>query len=355
MPKNDLKEKKSKSKKDVSSKTKITKTKLAVKKRSRTVDPDVKRLGVAVPDNMLRVGNKQYIYRFDPKVLNTKVDGKRIGIIGASGSGKTRLLLQILRQIHKEIPAWMIINPSEAGNHAYGPVVENEAIIHDNEDVKEILEDLRAFKERQVKCCKRWSIPGTDPIQYDPDPSAGLIVDDMAEDPKVFNDPIFGWLYRNSRNFKVWFAILVQYIYLINKNYRRQLSHIFLFAMSSNTDIKDAYKEFGSFFTKEGDFKQALLYATQNRGTLVIDVLKQTTKIEEKAFWYRHEKKQPPFKIGSDWFNKHVKKKYDPNWEKKRDEEKRKRIEELEEITAAKQSKKRKKNDEPLEIELVDE
>lgn len=68
------------------------------KKRKKIIaDPDVKRLKVASPHNGLRIGSKQYIFRFDPTELNTDIDGKRIGIVGASGSGKTFLLRELIR------------------------------------------------------------------------------------------------------------------------------------------------------------------------------------------------------------------------------------------------------------------
>src|SRR5207244_1045243 len=132
--------------------------------------------------------------------------------------------LQLIQYFSKRIPAWMILNPSEAGNHNYGPYVTNEGIIHDNDNPKELLPSLYNFKKRQIKKCKDWSISGTDPVEYNYDPSAGLVLDDIAEDPRLFNDPIFGWLYKNSRNFKSWVVFLVQYLVNLPKQYRKQLS-----------------------------------------------------------------------------------------------------------------------------------
>ncbi len=151
--------------------------------KKKMVDPDVHRLAVRA-DHLLRVSNKQFIYEFDPMTLNTKMEGKRIGICGSSGSGKSRLLLELARYHCKSIPVWMIFNPSEPGNHMYGPHVENEAIIHDNDDPKILVEDLKGFKKRQMQRCKDWALP-TDPVTYKHDPSAGLIMDDISEDTSI--------------------------------------------------------------------------------------------------------------------------------------------------------------------------
>lgn len=330
---------------------KSSKDKRGSKRKKRDVNPDARRLAVTA-DHLLRVGNKKCIYRFDTSSIAMDKDGKRIAIVGATGSGKTRLALELIG-IHKDIPAWMIINPSEGGNHAYGPHVENEAIIHDNDNPKELVKDLLGFKRRQLKRCKQWSIPDTDPIQYDPDPSAALVIDDMAEDPKVFNDPIFGWLYCNSRNFKAWIIFLVQAAVLLPKKFRRQISHLFLFAMSSNDDIHDMWKEFASIIPFE-EFKQVFLLATENHGTLVIDVAKQSNKLEEKIFYYKHKWKQPPFKVGAEWFNRQVRARYDAVWEERQDRELKEREELLLLPSVRRAVGKRKRGDtEPMIIELA--
>lgn len=323
-----------------------------IRNKIRNIDPDVKHLKVSA-DHLMRIGTKQYIYKFDPRVLNTKIDGKRIGIIGASGSGKTRLVKELMR-IHREIPVWTIFNPSESGNHAYTPHVENGSIIHDNDDIKSLLQELAKFKKRQIKKCKDWTIPNTDPPQFDPDPSAALILDDMTQDAKIFNDPMFGWLFNISRNFKTWMVLMVQYVYIIPKKYRRQFSHLFLFAMSSGKDIKDIYMECAPMFKTYDDFKYAFTLATEKKGgSLVIDVLSQSSKIEEKVFWYHHEVSQPPFKVGAEWFNKIVRHLYDPKWEERSSLEANARMDLLKKSEKAPVTKRGRSKHDPLDIELV--
>lgn len=179
------------------------------------VDPDVHRLKVETP-GLLRVGTKQYIYEFNPNTLMPSSDGNRIGICGVTGVGKSWLMIKLL-QFLKNIPVWMILNPSEPGNHMYGPHVENEGIIHDEEDTKVLLQRLENLKARQIKRCKEWRVPNSEPAKYYIDPSIGCIADDICEDTKVFNEKIFGWLMCNSRNFKTFFAILVQYYRFLPK------------------------------------------------------------------------------------------------------------------------------------------
>lgn len=64
----------------------------------------------------------------------------------------------------------MILNPSEPGNGAYKPYVENEGIIHDSDDPKVLLQSLLQFKKRQLSRCKTWAIEQTNPRKYKHDP-----------------------------------------------------------------------------------------------------------------------------------------------------------------------------------------
>ena len=322
------------------------------------VDPDVHRLAVKA-DHLMRVSNKQYIYRFDPTELNTKIDGKRAVFVGSTGAGKTQLLNYLLQFMHHLIPSWAIVNPSEPGNHAYGSHVPTPGIIHDSDDIKSIVETCIRFKARQISRCNKWLIPGTDPKEYIQDPSACLILDDICSDLKLFNDPIFGWLYNNSRNFKTLLIVLIQYLYMLPKKYRKQISHIFFFGVDSIKDIKTIHEDFGGVVENFAEFKRIFLKATDKRGCLVIKVNERTLKIEEKMFWYSIEGGTEAFTLGADWFKEQAKERYNKEWENKKTVEAQQRIEEL---TGGKRKggqkqegtkNKKQKNDVQLDIELV--
>lgn len=90
-------------------------TKVPVSKK--LVDPDVHRLKVDAP-GLLRVTNTLFLREFDLQTLLGK-DGKRLGIVGMSGSGKSRLMIYILRLIKDGLPAGTVFNASESGNFMY--------------------------------------------------------------------------------------------------------------------------------------------------------------------------------------------------------------------------------------------
>lgn len=67
------------------------------------------------------------------------------------------------------------------------------------------------------------------------------------------------------------------------KKYRRQMSHVFFFAISSINDLKEIWIDYGGVFENFSDFRRAFQMATEGGGTLVVRVLHQSSKIEEKV------------------------------------------------------------------------
>jgi hypothetical protein len=312
--------------------------------------PKVKK--VSNPD-ILEISDEIGLKKFDLKKLGEKSDGKRVGIVGMSGSGKSRLMIEIARE-NADIPAWCIINPSETTNKMYQRYVENEGIIHDSPNADHILEAMYKFKKRQMLACSEWAIPNTaDPIEYKHDVRGAIILDDCQEDKKVYRDNIFRWIYFNSRNSKAYVFILVQYLYQILKEYRKQLSHLFIFRVSSEDDYKTIYKECGACFSDNGGYsllKKVFAKGTENRSCIVLDLLSQSPDLKDRVFWYRAQFKQESFKVGASWFNQLCKQHYDPNWRINNPDSV---FDDLEYIPQKKKGKKEKQKD--LKVVLLDE
>jgi energy-coupling factor transporter ATP-binding protein EcfA2 len=136
--------------------------------------------------------------------INLDVDGKRVLIVGQSGSGKSTVALDIIRY-NKHVPAWTVVSPSESRNHTFGPHVHPGAI---HEDLN--IPALDNFRQRQEKRCKDWQIPGTKPTQYFRSPAAALVLDDCNISAKLFKEDFFRWAYFNSRHDKVLLIQITQ-------------------------------------------------------------------------------------------------------------------------------------------------
>jgi len=319
------------------------------------VNPDAKHLS-ALPDNLLRCTDTIILKRYDLKLLGDKNEGKRIGLIGASGSGKTKLMIEMMKA-NMDIPAWMIVNPSESANRAYSRFVPSPGVIHDSPDVDKILEKVYKFKKRQYVVCDKWGIPDSDPLEFYHDPRAGLVIDDCNEKGKtLYKDGVWGWVYSNSRNYHAHFWHLVQYIYQLIKEHRKQLSHIFCFRVSSEDDFKTLYKEFGGAFATCGGLKtfiKVFAKATEDCRCLVLDIGTRAVKLEDRVFWYRAQLKHEPFTIGADWWKTLCQQQYDPDWKEKHPEVANEGLEYVPKGKKAKEKVEKPKKINPEDIDII--
>lgn len=248
------------------------------------------------------------IRKFDMTKLRPTQEGKRVMIVGMSGSGKTTVAKDGLR-LNKDIPVWMIVSPSESRNHSFGPHV-HPLWIHD--DLK--IPELENFKKRQIQCGEKWQIPNTQPVQYSRDPCAALVLDDCNIEPKTLKHDIFNWIYFNSRHDHVLIMMLTQYFMMVPIQHRRNISHLFLFRQNSPKEVKKIYDEFANMFPSFQDFKNALEICTSDMRCMVIDVLNPSMKIQDRVFWYKAKKDQPEFQVGAEWARKQSDLLYNENW-----------------------------------------
>lgn len=265
-----------------------------------------------------KTGEKIMIKKYDFAWLrpeNNGGDGVRVGVIGASGSGKTSTITMKALPKLADLGAWRIINPSEKSNAAYTPYVENGLIIHEDPDTETILPALYDFKARQIEMSEIWRIPGTTPRKYFRDPTGVLIIDDASEDQSLFTDKIFGWLYQNSRNANTIFFHLVQYAKTLCPKYRQQLSHLIFWRMPSPKEVKSIYNEFGGGFDNFEQFEDIYRKCTANGGCMIIWQACKSSKLEDRVFWFKNDFVAPtPYKVGAPWFRKLQRELFNPNF-----------------------------------------
>ena len=247
---------------------------------------------------------------FDMRKLNTSVEGQRVGIFGMTGSGKSKLAIDIMRY-NKSIPLWTIYSSSESCNNQYGCHMENDLFVFDHLDIKM----LKVLKERQIRKIKEWKIGTDDNVTFKHDPSAAVIIDDAVEEEKDMKDPIFSYYHCVSRHHYILFIELFQYYTMLIPKFRRQLSYVFIMRPNSEKDIKAMHNEFFGMYTYKV-FKEIVQKATVNHGALVIDVLSQD---ENRVFFYKATYPTPQFIIGTKYSRMLMKHYYDPNWEENKE------------------------------------
>lgn len=305
------------------------------KDEKKRVSPDTKRL-FAEPSDLIMLNGKIPIPRFDLTSLNPQMEGYRAMILGASGTGKSNLLCTAMYELQHLIDVWTVINSSESASKKYSPFLPTEASVWEPEDndfetaAQQINKCLKAVRARSQKIARKWAIPDTQPIRYKHPISQVLVGDDIASDKRVFNDPVWSWMLKVSRNYLVLLFLIIQNAKDIAPDRRKQFSHIFSSKCSNLKDMQDLYQQFFSVFGsgKEGykDFENAFNLCTTPTVTgdpdnprfrfIVCINQSPSNKIEDKIAWIEcgGSWRLPPFTVGAPWWQKQVKKHFDPNW-----------------------------------------
>lgn len=163
-----------------------------------------------------------------------------------------------------------------------------------------------------------------------------------------------------SRNFKTLSVQTLQYVILLPKKLRPNISFLFVFQTDSKQEVDTYYKMYGGAFTSANLMRKALMKATEEKGCFVFDRTSTSANPEERYFYWRSGSAQDPeFVVGTPWSQKQYRDMYDPDWEQRHNLE----LEQTKEKTTQKYGKKtgtsRKKKTEHIkpheftEVELV--
>jgi hypothetical protein len=299
------------------------------------VNPDLKRL-FPEPSDVIMFRGKTPLKKFVIKdKLNPKCEGYRCVILGASGSGKSNLVCSAMYELRELIPVWIVINASEAASQKYTPFLPSPTCVWEPEQIgkqrptQQIIDCLTRMKSRAIKKAREWRIPETNPVKYKHSIAQAIIADDISEDRKIFNDPIWGWVAKVSRNYFVLIWLILQNDTDFPLHLRKNISHLFIFQQDSPRDIKKLFTNYFGIFGngKEGEalFREAYRLCTTPSKIdeedprfrcMVYDFGCKSSKIEDRVSWIEcaGSWKLPDFKVGSKAFKKIVEDSFDPDW-----------------------------------------
>ena len=119
--------------------------------------------------------------------------GSKIVIIGKPGTGKSSLMKDLLYSKKHIFPVGMVMSGTEDSNGFYSDMFDTFI--------------YNAMMKKKLKFIERQKIAK----QHLENPWAVLIIDDYADDPKIFNRPLQQGLYKNGRHWKMWYMLSLQY------------------------------------------------------------------------------------------------------------------------------------------------
>lgn len=185
--------------------------------------------------------------------LNEMQPYSKINIVGMRGSGKTKIVTNILDRYDQEFIAnTLIISYTDKMTDFYKDRYPTAKVIHQY-DVDEIEKYLCKKDEYGA-----W-IPGA------------IILDDcLASKGTYGTDAVFKELMYNGDHYRKLVIVTMQFPLGLSPELRSQFSHVFLLSEDFYSSQKRLYDHYGGIFPEFNDFREVLMDVTKDYGCLVI-------------------------------------------------------------------------------------
>jgi hypothetical protein len=192
----------------------------------------------------------------------------------------TTLLKSLLYEKSDMIPYGVMISGTEDSNDAFTGFFHPLFVYNDLN-----LDMLKDYIRRQ-KLAKK----------YLPVPWGLLGMDDMGADTKVFNHKLFHEIIKNSRHYKSWFILAVQYLKDVKPVFRSNVDGVFILRENSISNRRALFDNFGGAIGDFTLFCSLLDVLTEDYTAMYIDNRSLSYKVEECVYYYKA-------KAVPEWFN----------------------------------------------------
>lgn len=215
--------------------------------------------------------------------MSTIPADKVVVMVGRRGTGKSWLVRDLM-YLNQDIPAGVVISPTEVANHFFGKFVPG-IFIYD-EYAPRIIENVCKRQNEQVTTVeKQEKLYGSCNI----DPRVFLILDDCMYDNKWTTDKNVRMIFMNGRHYKIFFVLTLQYALGMPPILRSQVDYVFILREPNVNNRKRLYENFAGIFPTFDVFCQVMDQCTTNNECLVINNTATSNKLEDLVFWYKAE------------------------------------------------------------------
>lgn len=198
-------------------------------------------------------------------------DGGVYLIIGASGSGKSRIIKSLAFAKKDFIPLAIVVSETEEINNAYKAHVPALFIYNkNNADIIPRVQTRQVLAKQQLE-----------------NPWATLILDDCMNKKANFREEAQIALFKTSRHYKLFVLISCQYSFDLKPDLREQCAGFFILRSDNETNRDKIYKNYASIIPNQRLFNMLMDTLTGDYGALFIDNRCSTNNWREKIKWYR--------------------------------------------------------------------
>lgn len=227
--------------------------------------------------------------------------GSKVFIIGKPGQGKSTLIRDILFHKCRIFPTGIVMSGTEDSNSFFGKIFP-DLFVYPNYD-EGVIKD---FIVRQKMALKQT-----------PNPWSILLLDDCADDTRVFRQPTQQALMKNGRHWKMLYILSLQYALDVPPVIRTLVDGTFILRETSRATRKKLWENYASCIDNFEDFCTLMDALTNDYSALYIHNAIQSNSIEDCVFWYKADPSKIPsnFRVGCDEFHAWSEQRRDPTYE----------------------------------------
>lgn len=207
-------------------------------------------------------------------------------MLGKRNTGKSYLVKDLL-SYHSDIPAGIVISPTESSNQFYGNIFP-PLFIYDEYDPAVIAK----FVKRQKQATKK----ANSDSRYDP--RAVCVLDDCLADCTWHRDKNMRHIFLNGRHSHILFLLTSQYPLGIPPTMRSNIDFVFILRENIVKNRKIIYENYCGMLPSFDAFCAVLDQTTEDYECLVVNNTTKSNKISDQIFYYKADE-APPFQIGS--------------------------------------------------------
>ena len=186
-------------------------------------------------------------------------------------TGKSTLIKGLMYAKKHIFPVGIAMSGSEDTNHAFAEVMPSTFVYNEyNED------KIKDFVKRQ-KLSK----------MYLANPWALMIIDDCTDDPKVFNKPLQGALYKKGRHWKMTYILSLQYAMDIKPQIRTNIDGVFILREPIESNREKLYHNFASIIPSYNLFCQLMDQITEDYHALYIHNATHSNNWKDCVFYWK--------------------------------------------------------------------
>lgn len=201
-------------------------------------------------------------------------------------TGKTHLITSLIYEKRACFPIGLVMSGTEDSNHHFAKMIPSTFIYN-----KLDMNVLERFIKRQ-KIAK----------SYLQNPWALLLLDDCMDDPKMFNNPLFQGIYKNSRHWNIMYILSMQYCMDIKPVIRTNVDGTFILREPNIRNRKAIWENYAGIIPDFGLFCELMDELTSDYCALYINNRTTSNKLEDCVFWYKAKDVPKDFKLGSKYY-----------------------------------------------------